>query len=112
MKPDAQKRTPSSLQQTRSHCNRDDELGRRDSVAGEMLKNKPPCRVARNKAASEVAWHCKHWTRRGVVKFYESVATLSQDMGDLVPILEETIEAHGQAPLKTAQDPGGGPFPA
>ena len=45
-----------------------------------------------------------------MVKFYESVAALSQDMGVPVPQMEETVEAHYQAPLKTAQDPDGGPF--
>ena len=49
------------------------ELGRRDYVTGEMWKNKPPFRLALNKEASdEIAWHCKHCTWRGMMKFYES----------------------------------------
>merc|ERR1712019_276673 len=42
------------------------ELGRRDYVTGEMWKNKPPFRLALNKAASdEIIWHAKHYTGRG-----------------------------------------------
>ena len=37
---------------------------------------------------------------------------LSVDMGVLVSKMEESIAAHYQASLKTAQDPDGGPFPA
>merc|ERR1712048_1407351 len=49
------------------------ELGRRDYVTGEMWKNKPPFRLVLNKAASdEIMWHCKHYTGRGVMKFYET----------------------------------------
>merc|ERR1712136_677436 len=84
-----------------------------DYVTGEMWKNKPPFRLALNKAASdEIAWHCKHYTGRGVMKFYESGAALALDMGVPVSKMEESIEAHYQASLKTAKDPDGGPYPA
>merc|ERR1719383_79528 len=97
-----------------AHGNRfANELGRRDYVTGEMWKNKPPFRLALNKAASdEIAWHCKHYTGRGVMKFYESGAALAQDMGVPVSKMEESIEAHYQASLKAAADPDGGPYPA
>merc|ERR1712045_547157 len=89
------------------------ELGRRDYVTGEMWKNKPPFRLALNKAASdEISWHCKHYTGRGVMKFYENGAALAADMGVNVSVLEETTEAHYQAAKKTEKDPDGGPFPA
>ena len=40
---------------------------------GEMWKNKPPLRLALNRAASdEIARHCKHCTERGVTKLHES----------------------------------------
>merc|ERR1712217_94001 len=56
------------------------ELGRRDYVTGEMWKNKPPFRLVLNKAASdEIIWHCKHYTGRGVMKFYESGEALAKD---------------------------------
>merc|ERR1719210_1779425 len=89
------------------------ELGRRDYVTGEMWKNKPPFRLCLNKAASdEIIWHCKHYTGRGVMKFYSSGVALAADMGVDVSVLEATTEAHYQAAKKTEKDPDGGPFPA
>jgi len=89
------------------------ELGRRDYVTGEMWKSKPPFRLVLNKAAAEeIHWHCKHYTGRGVMKFYESGNALASDMGISVSVLEETHEAHYQAAKKTEKDPDGGPFPA
>jgi succinate dehydrogenase/fumarate reductase flavoprotein subunit len=89
------------------------ELGRRDYVTGEMWKNKPPFRLCLNKAASdEIIWHCKHYTGRGVMKFYETGEDLAKDMGVPIETLAETHEAHYQAAKKTEKDPDGGPFTA
>ena len=46
------------------------------------------------------------------MKLYESGATLAVNMGVFVAKMRDSIEAHIQASLKTAQDPDGGPFPA
>merc|ERR1712048_1531509 len=89
------------------------ELGRRDYVTGEMWKNKPPFRLALNKAASdEIAWHAKHYTGRGVMKYYESGEALAKDMGVPLSVLEEEHEKHFQAAKKQEKDPDGGSFPA
>eukprot|EP00746_Dinoflagellata_sp_MGD_P157015 gnl/MRDRNA2_/MRDRNA2_86070_c0_seq6.p1 gnl/MRDRNA2_/MRDRNA2_86070_c0~~gnl/MRDRNA2_/MRDRNA2_86070_c0_seq6.p1 ORF type:complete len:692 (+),score=189.18 gnl/MRDRNA2_/MRDRNA2_86070_c0_seq6:73-2148(+) len=89
------------------------ELGRRDYVTGEMWKNKPPFRLCLNKAASdEIIWHCKHYTGRGVMKFYPSGADLAKDMGVPLQTMVDAHEAHYQASLKMAKDPEGGPWPA
>jgi len=89
------------------------ELGRRDYVTGEMWKSKPPFRLCLNKAASdEIAWHCKHYTGRGVMKFYESGAALAKDMGVDLSVLEKTHDQHYQAAKKTEKDPDGGSWPA
>jgi len=89
------------------------ELGRRDYVTGEMWKNKPPFRLCLNKAAAEeIIWHCKHYTGRGVMKYYDSGAALAADMGVPVSVLEETHESHYQAAKKTEKDPNGGSWPA
>merc|ERR1711953_301749 len=89
------------------------ELGRRDYVTGEMWKNRPPFRLVLNKAASaEIHWHCKHYTGRGVMKFYESGTALATEMGIEVSVLEDTHEAHYQAAKKTEKDPDGGSWPA
>merc|ERR1712172_250649 len=89
------------------------ELGRRDYVTGEMWKSKPPFRLALNKAASdEIIWHCKHYTGRGVMKFYESGTDLAKDMGISVDTLVTTHNGHYEAAKKTEKDPDGGSYPA
>ena len=62
--------------------------------------------------AETLRGHFKHYTGRRVTRFYDSGAASALDMGMLVSKMEESIEAHCQASLKTTQDPDGGPFPA
>merc|ERR1712050_515659 len=89
------------------------ELGRRDYVTGEMWKNKPPFRLCLNKAASdEIIWHAKHYTGRGVMKFYESGEAFAKDIGVPVSVLEDTHQAHFESAKKTEKDPDGGSWPA
>merc|ERR1712139_629502 len=89
------------------------ELGRRDYVTGEMWKNKPPFRLCLNKAASdEIMWHCKHYTGRGVMKYYASGADLAKDMGVPLQTLVDTHQLHYEASQKTAKNPDGGSWPA
>ena len=65
------------------------ELGKRDYVTGEMWKNKPPFRLALNRAASDdTAWQCKHYTGRRIMKFHESGTALAEGMG--VPVSKMT----------------------
>eukprot|EP00931_Biecheleriopsis_adriatica_P050588 TRINITY_DN292_c0_g1_i1.p1 TRINITY_DN292_c0_g1~~TRINITY_DN292_c0_g1_i1.p1 ORF type:complete len:526 (-),score=151.54 TRINITY_DN292_c0_g1_i1:141-1661(-) len=91
-------------------CN---ELGRRDYVTGEMWKSKPPYRLILNKAASdEIIWHCKHYTGRGVMKFFKSGEELCQEMGIQLSTLEAVHQKHFEASQKQEKDPEGGPFPA
>merc|ERR1711965_1137995 len=89
------------------------ELGRRDYVTGEMWKNKTPFRLCLNKAASdEIMWHCKHYTGRGVMKYYASGADLAKDMGVPLQTLVDTHQQHYEASQKTAENPDGGSWPA
>merc|ERR1712115_730257 len=89
------------------------ELGRRVYVTGEMWKNKPPFRLCLNKAASdEIIWHAKHYTGRGVMKYYESGKALAADMGISLQTLVDTHQAHYEAAKKTEKDPDGGSWPA
>merc|ERR1712151_23336 len=60
----------------------------------------------------EIIWHCKHYTGRGVMKYYASGADLAKDMGVSVQTLEESHEGHYQAAKKTEKDPDGGSWPA
>ena len=80
---------------------------------GEMWKNKPPFRLALNRAASdEIARHCKHYNERGVMKLHESGTALAEGVEVPVSKMEELIAAHCQASLKTVKDPDRGPYPA
>jgi len=89
------------------------ELGRRDYVTGEMWKNKAPFRLVLNKAASdEIIWHCKHYTGRGVMKYYANGKALADDMGVSLQTLVDTHQGHYEASQKTAKDPDGGSWPA
>lgn len=89
------------------------ELGRRDYVTGEMWKNKPPFRLVLNKAASdEIIWHCKHYTGRGVMKYFESGKALAEEMKIPVETLIKTHQDHYEAAKKTEKDPDGGSWPA
>lgn len=91
-------------------CN---ELGRRDYVTGEMWKNKGPFRLCLNGAASnEIIWHCKHYTGRGVMRFYENGAALARELGVPVERMAAAHQAHYEAGKKMDKDPEGGPFPA
>ena len=79
-------------------CN---ELGRRDYVTGEMWKNKPPFRLCLNRAAAdEIIWHAKHYTGRGVMKFYASGEDLAKDMGVPLQTLVDTHQKHYEAAKK------------
>merc|ERR1712023_505968 len=54
----------------------------------------------------------KHYTGRGVMKYYASGAELAKDMGVPVKVLEETHQQHYEASQKAAKDPEGGSWPA
>ena len=52
-----------------------------------------------NKAASdEIIWHCKHYTGRGVMKFYESGEALCKDMSIPLSTLEATDRGEWEQP--------------
>merc|ERR1719407_314802 len=78
------------------------ELGRRDYVTGEMWKNKPPFRLClNNAAATEMIWHCKHYTSRGVMKHYANGAEFAKDIGVPVETLVQTHNQHFTAAKNT-----------
>jgi succinate dehydrogenase/fumarate reductase flavoprotein subunit len=89
------------------------EVGRRDYVTGEMWKNKPPFHLTLNSAAAtEMIWHAKHYTGRGVMKHYESGAAFAKDIGVPLQTLVDEHQRHFEAGKKMEKDPDGGPFPA
>lgn len=75
-----------------------DELQKRDFVTGKMWENnKPPFRLVLNSEASgKIAWHCEHYTGRGVMKKYGSGAELAKDMGISVDKLQKTLDKYNK----------------
>merc|ERR1711920_22564 len=63
-------------------------------------------------ASDEIIWHCKHYTGRGVMKYYKSGSDFAADLGVNVSVLEQQHEEHYQAAKKTEKDPDGGSWPA
>lgn len=89
------------------------ELGRRDYVSGMMFKNKGPFRLCLNsKASEEIAWHCKHYKGRGLMKFYKNMHELSKEMGIDAKTVQETFDEHNTNEKKQADSPDGGPYDA
>merc|ERR1712176_187491 len=63
-------------------------------------------------ASDEIIWHCKHYTGRGVMKYYKTGEDLAKDMGVPLQTLVDAHEGHYQAAKKTEKDPDGGSWPA
>merc|ERR1712028_301774 len=59
-----------------------------------------------------ILWHAKHYTGRGVMKYYASGTDLAKDMGIDVQVLVDTHQQHFEAAKKTEKDPDGGQWPA
>lgn len=75
-------------------CN---ELGRRDYVSGEMIKNHAPFRLVLSSGASkEIQWHCNHYKHRGVMKQFNNLAELAKEMGLEKSKLENTISEYNK----------------
>jgi flavocytochrome c len=91
-------------------CN---ELGRRDYVTGMMWKNKGPFRLCLNsKASEEIAWHCKHYRGRGLMRFYENMGELAKVLNVPVSNIEETFKNYNEVAEKQEKDPENGPYEA
>jgi succinate dehydrogenase/fumarate reductase flavoprotein subunit len=70
-----------------------DELGRRDYVTGEMGKNKGPFRLVLNsKAASEIKWHCVHYSGKNLMNHYKSGDELASAMKISSDVLQNTFD--------------------
>lgn len=75
-----------------------DELGRRDYVSGEMLKNEGPFRlVLGSAAAKEIMWHCHHYGMRGVMKKFKNLEDLSKEMGLSYQVLSKSIGEYNRS---------------
>merc|ERR1719506_2657863 len=98
-------------------CN---ELGRRDYVTGQMWKNEGVklgnttgfFLCLNGKASNEIAWHCKHYKGRGIMKSYKNMEEFAKEYGIPLANIEATFKEYNQLADKQAKDPENGPFEA
>jgi flavocytochrome c len=89
-------------------CN---DLGTRDYVTMNMWKHdKAPYRLILNeKSYSNIAWHCKHYCGRRVMRHYKSGKGVADEMGISPEVLQKEFETYnGYA--KNKNDPWGKKF--
>merc|ERR1711966_538222 len=87
-----------------------DELQKRDIVSGRMWNNKGPFRLILNGAASkEIAWHCKHYCGRGLMKSFASGDEIAKEMGIEAAVLAETFSTYSKGAAEK-KDPFGKKF--
>ena len=82
------------------------ELGRRDYVTGRMWANKTgPYRLVLNsKASKEIAWHCKHYKSRKIMKFFKTGADLAKEMGIDEAHLKKTFADYNEIAEKMTKE--------
>jgi len=89
------------------------ELGRRDYVSAQMMKNKGPFRLLLNsKASKELDWHTRHYKGRGLMKSYKNIKALADEMKVPYSNFQETYKSYNENYQKQLKDPDNGPFDA
>jgi len=84
-----------------------DELEKRDVVTAAMNKHSGPFRLVLGQAAArEIAWHCKHYVGRGVMKAYADAAALAAEMGLPAEALGRALDEYSAA-AAAGRDPFG-----
>ncbi len=88
-----------------------DELGHRDYVTGMMWKSKLPIRLILNGKSSEsIAWHCKHYTGRRLMKKLTSGAQLAKEIGCSEEHLAASFKDYSDIAAGEKKDPYGKKF--
>merc|ERR1712050_409845 len=98
-------------------CN---ELGRRDYVTGMMWKNKGLTLGSttgfflclNGKASKEIAWHCKHYKGRGIMKSYNNMGEFAKEYNIPLANIEATFKSYNEIADKQQKNPDGGPYDA
>merc|ERR1712050_153676 len=98
-------------------CN---ELGRRDYVTGMMWKNKGVTLggttgfflCLNSKASKEIAWHCKHYKGRGIMKSYSSMGEFAKEYNIPLANIDATFASYNDIAEKQLKSPEDGPFEA
>jgi succinate dehydrogenase/fumarate reductase flavoprotein subunit len=92
------------------------ELGRRDYVTGRMWDNGTgPYRLVLNsKASGEIAWHCKHYKSRKIMKEFKTGADMAKEMGIPVETLQKTFADYNDIAERMTKegDANKGPYDA
>merc|ERR1712048_640995 len=91
-------------------CN---ELGRRDYVTGMMWKNDGVKMgntmgfflCLNGKASKEIAWHCKHYKGRGIMKSYNNMGEFAEEYGIPLANVEATFKSYNEIAKKQEDDP-------
>ncbi len=56
-----------------------------------------PFRLCLNtKASKEIAWHCKHYMGRGLMKHYKNMHDLAKEMNIDVKTIQQTFDEHNE----------------
>lgn len=86
-------------------CN---DIGKRDYVTGRMwAHNNGPYRLVLNsKASDNIAWHCKHYCGRRVMKHFDTGAELAKEMGIPTEQLQKSFLQYNEY-AKAGTDPFG-----
>jgi flavocytochrome c len=84
-----------------------DELQKRDHVSGRMWNNQGPFRLVLNGGASkEIEWHCKHYSGRGLMKYFKNGEAIAKEMNIDPAVLDETFKTYS-AGAASGKDPFG-----
>merc|ERR1712100_907464 len=94
--------------------------GRRDYVTGMMWKNAGiklgNCTgfflCLNSKASNEIAWHCKHYKGRGIMKSYGSMAEFAKEYKIPLENIDATFKHYNEIAEKQEKDPENGPYEA
>merc|ERR1712137_135792 len=98
-------------------CN---ELGRRDYVTGMMWKNKGVTLgnttgfflCLNGKASKEIAWHCKHYKGRGIMKSYKGMGEFAKEYNIPLANIDATFKSYNEIAEKQTSNPDAGPYDA
>merc|ERR1740121_3236314 len=64
------------------------------------------------KASKEIAWHCKHYKGRGIMKSYDDMGEFAKEYNIPLANVEATFKTYNELAEKQAADPENGPFEA
>merc|ERR1740121_3619305 len=64
------------------------------------------------KASKEIAWHCKHYKGRGIMKSYNNMGEFAKEYNMPLANIEATFKSYNEIADKQEKNPDGGPYEA